>query len=227
MIDTLADLRSDARFLALGDSSNEDFSDADTLLYANEYTGLAMSILFGSGEKAMLYAEADEDTHNIQAGDNEITPDTDILSIGRVDIKYPSSASYKQAKFVSLRKAQKVGLDKYVVTNPEYTFFNSKLIIFVGNEKADIEAVDDGVKIYNYPNITELSAVGDEPNLVKWFRGYISAGMAMKYCVANEMWTKKKELENEMDKYEFKMRKFYSQFIKGENGMRVRRENYS
>lgn len=224
MISTLADLRSDARFKATGSSSNTDFSDADTLLYANQYYGQALSLTLGN-EKANLYKEADTDTKSITAGSNEITPDTDMQNILRVAIKYPSSASdYVPATFISFDKIDD-DIDKYCPDSFEYTFFDSKIIIFVGVEKDDVEAVTNGVKIYNFNDITELSSGTDAPKIVEHFRDYISTGMAWEYCDANELYSKADRLKIRMNELEKKLREHYANFTK-EKGLAVRRENF-
>jgi len=224
MISSLADLRSDARFKATGNSSSTDFSDADTLLYANQYYGQALSLTLGN-EKANLYKEADTDTKNITAGSNEITPDTDMQAILRVAIKYPSSSSdYVPAKFISFDKID-CDIDKYTPDGFEYTFYDSKLIIFVGVEKDDIEAVTSGVKIYNLNDITELSSGTDTPKLVEHFRDYISTGMAWEYCNANEMYSKADRLKIRLNELEKALRTHYANLVK-EKGLAVRRENF-
>ena len=224
MITSLANIRSACRFQALGDSTNTDFSDADSLLFINQYYGQALALLYGN-EKAMLYMEGDIDTEDIVAATNYITPDTDMLLIRRIDIKYPSSADYIQATFIDPRKPEEVGFDKYTASYPEYTFFDGKIYIFVGDEEANIEAVSSGVKIYNLNAITELSGASDEPKIIEHFRDYISVGAAREYCLANEMWAKSDRLKQRLLELENKLRINYARFIK-EKGVKVRRENF-
>jgi len=222
---TTADLQSDARFKATGDSSNTDFSATDTLLYINLYYGQAISILAGSTKKAQLYMEQDTDTINITEGTNVITPGTDITNIIRVDIKYPSDADYVRAKFINIDEPEQ-GLDKYIPSNgPEYTFDNSTILIFPGVESANIKAVTSGVKIYNLTELTELSGASDTPNLVEYFRDYCSTGAAMEYCNANEIYGKADRLKQRLSELEYKLRKHYANFV-GVKGLSPHKENF-
>ena len=224
MISSLTDIRSAARFQATGNSSNTDFSDADTLLFANQYYGQALSLVMGN-EKANLYRDTDTDTKNITAGSNLVAPDADMQSVLRVAIKYPSSSTeYTPANFISLDSID-CDLDKYVPESFEYTFLDGSLIIFVGVEKTLIEAVASGVKIYNYNEITELSTGTDTPKLIEQFRDYISTGMAWEYCNANELYTKAERIKNRMKELEQGLKAHNAIFTKGLS-IKVRKENF-
>lgn len=224
MISSLTDLRSAARFQATGNSSNTDFSDADTLLFANQYYGQALSLVMGN-EKANLYRDTEIDSKNITAGSNLITPDSDMQSILRVAIKYPASATdYTPAKFISIDSID-CDIDSYVPESFEYTLLDGSIVIFVGVEKSLIEAVTSGVKIYNYNEITELSGGTDTPKLIEQFRDYISTGMAWEYCNANELYTKADRIKNRMKELEQGLKQHNAIFTKG-SSIQVRSENY-
>lgn len=226
MISTTADLQADARFKATGDSTNTDFSASDTLLYLNQYYGKAISILAGSTAKARLYMEQDTDLIDITAGTNVITPGTDITNIIRVDVKYPSSGSYRKAKFIDINDIE-MGVDKYVPESGiEYTFDNGTIILFVGVEAANVEAVTEGVKIYNLTELTELSGASDTPSIVEYYRDYMSTGAAMTYCNANEMYGKADRLKRDLQEAEMAMRKHYANFVKDTRRITPKKENF-
>lgn len=224
MISSYANIKSAARFQATGNSSNTDFSDADCLLFANQYYGQALSLLMGN-EQANLYRDTEADTKNITAGSNLITPDADIQAILRVAIKYPSSGTYLPAQFISLDKIT-CDIDEYCPASFEYTFLDGSIVIFVGKKKADIEAVASGVKIYNYNEITELSGDSDTPKLTEQFRDYISCGMAWEYCNAWELHSKADRLKIRMQELEKALEAHNAKTILSNKTIGLRKENY-
>jgi len=186
MSKTLDNLRSLSRYYALGDSTSEDFSDDDTLLMGN--ARYQESFVVAANEVTDWQISGDgKQTESIVVATRQYTLDTDVYIPNRIEVKYPSSGSYEEAKAIDYKTIENTGLDNYAPNNPEYDLKGRKLDIFVSNKTASITAVTSGIIIYYQQSLTELTIAGSAIIFPDAFARYIALGMAIDYCGVNSM----------------------------------------
>jgi hypothetical protein len=223
---TLTTLQADARFLVFGDSSNTQYADTDLNRALNRFYRQGVAIVLATANNDFRVA-GDTVTANITAATNYVALDSTLIKVKRVDIKYPSSADYRQAKEISFQKPMAVGFDKYVAgTNPEYCLFDGNLYFFVGDVAASILAVTSGIKYYFYDDVTDLSSGTDVPALSPLFHSYLSTGAAFVYCRAHKMNVEAREFERDLAVIEQKLRETYARLVEGNRSLSVKREDY-
>jgi len=223
---TLATLRSQARFFALGDSSSTSFSDADTLVAANDAYQQAMVVAFEeSGE--WQFRGDNSATQSITAATRAYTLPTSFLRILRVDIKYPGGSDYVRAVPIDRQSIDHNGLAEFTSSTPVFDLQQGKLEIFVSDKTASISAVTDGIIIYYDDEITALAATGDIPEIPKPFARYMGLLMALDYCIAHQLDSQVVSLQKQVDREEARFRKFISNRSEAKrSSLNPRREDY-
>lgn len=200
---SLTNLRSLARYFALGDSTSTDFSDDDTLLMAN--ARYQESFIVAANEITdWQISGTGKQTESIVAATRQYTLATDLYIPNRVEIKYPSSGSYLPAKPIDYKLVEKDGLDNYTASSPEFDLKGTKIDIFVSDKTSSIKAVASGILIYYQTSLTELTIAGSEIIFPDAFARYIALGMAIDYCGVNSMNSRLNWLTGEHQKAEAK-----------------------
>lgn len=219
----LSELQSDIRYNVFGDRTNEQYADTDINRNINKRYRRGVAIMIRN--KAGMQLTGDDIVQaNISSATQYITLDTDILSIKRVDIKYPSDGQYRQATRIEMTKPQNVGLDKYSVGVPEFALFAGRLYYFVSDERANISAVTNGIQYYFHHDITDLSGDTDTPLLTPLFHDYITVGATLDYHALPT--NKVNRFTRELMKIEDEMNKFYAVQDDTNRSLTFRREDY-
>lgn len=189
----LTSLRSDARFLVFGDSTNTAYSDINVDRNINSWYKRVLGWILGSNGDWQV--NGDYATASIVASQREYILPTDILKLNEVYIKTTSDGDYVKATQRDILNVEDYP-EEYYPETPEFDLMDNSLFIFI--PETSITAVTDGIKIYYQTDLTELSGASDVPNIPEIFRRILSTGSALDYCVANEMWNKAKKLENRL-----------------------------
>lgn len=217
----LANLRSDARYLVFGDSTNTDYGDTDLDRNINRWYNAILSwILSVNGDWQI---NGDFATTSIVAGQREYVLPTDLLKLNEVYIMSSSTGDYLKATQIDLSE---IGYNEdYHPASPEFDVLDNSLFIFIPEET--IGAVTDGLKLVYQKNLTDLSNTTDAPNLSEPFKRAISIGAALDYCIANELNSKAKSLKVLLDEMEAKLKEYYSsKSTAREVVLRPAKENY-
>jgi len=223
---TLTTLRASARFFALGDSSSTSFSDADSLVAANDAYQQAMVVAFEeSGE--WQFRGDNSYSQDISASTRAYTLPTAFLRILRVDIKYPGGSGYVRATPIDRQSIDHDGLDEFTTSSPMFDLLQGKLEIFVSDKTASIGAVTDGIIIYYDDEITALSGATDAPEIPKPFARYMGLLMALDYCIAHQLDSQVVSLQKQVDREEIRFRKFIANRSEAKRpSLSPRREDY-
>ena len=185
----LANLRSDARYLVFGNSTNTEYGDTDLDRNINRWYNTILSwILSVNGD---WQVNGDYATTSIVALQREYILPTDLLKLNEVYIKSTTTGDYLKATQRDLSALEYN--EDYKPATPEFDVLDNSLFIYTPEDT--IGAVTDGLKLVYQKNLTELSNTTDAPNLSEPFKRAISIGAAMDYCDANEMWNKASKLE--------------------------------
>lgn len=192
----LTTLRLDTRFLVFGNSSDTSYGNTDLDRNLNiAYRDLVQIAIGYCGEWQLTKTYA---TTNVLAGVTKYPLPLDILRIDKVEIKPLASLTYPYLSApIDLREIT-VSLDEYTPSLPEYDLRKNYIQFFWDQT---FEAITNGLKIYYQDDITELSAITDEPKtsiFPKFVHSYLPNRAAHKYCVAMEMWNKAKSLNNDL-----------------------------
>jgi len=208
----LTKLRADARFYVFGDSTNTNYSNTDVDRNINlRYQEALGKVLEANGDWQVNGEIAIAD---LVATQREYILPLDILKINDVYIKYETSGYYKKA---TIRDTNTIYQEPdqadygYYPETPEIDLMDNSLFVYLPIE--DIPDITDGLKIRYQTELTDLANTSDEPNIAEPLRRFLSIGSAIDYCIANEMWRKKNELDKELDKYETKMFNHYANRI--------------
>jgi hypothetical protein len=201
----LTNLRSDARYLVFGNSSNTAYADTDLDRNLNRWyqsaIGWALSV------NGIWQVQGTFATASIVAGQSKYEMPSDILKLDRVEIKSPSSNDYIVAKQID-HALVGTNLDDYHPDSPEFDLLGNYMYIYLPD--ASITAVTAGIKIIYQCDITELSGATDEPLLPEVVQRVVSTGAAYDYCRANDMFAKADRLNNEIAKIKVELEEIYA-----------------
>lgn len=198
----LVNLRSDARYLVFGNSSNTDYGDTDLDRNINRWYNTVLGwVLSANGE---WQVNGEIATTDILVNQREYILPTDCLKVNKVFIKRGSE--YLEAKQRDLSAVHEDN-DTYKPFPPEFDLLDNSLFIYIDG---DITAVTDGIKIIYQTELTELSGATDAPNLAEPFKRLLSLGAALDYCLANEVSGKAKNLKVMMDETKKELLEFYA-----------------
>jgi hypothetical protein len=188
---TLQDLRSDARYLALGDSTNTQYANTDLDRNINRWHEIGISLAMDANGDWEINGEIA--VTSLVIGQREYILPADILRLNEVYIKSSVNSDYIKAKQRDLKGVQNYNED-YHPAVPEYDLLDNSLFIYIPD--SSITAVPAGLKIVYQKDLVELLETSDAPNLPEPFKRLLSVGAAMDFCESNEMWTKAKKLSN-------------------------------
>jgi len=199
----LTNLRSDARFLVFGNSSNTDYGDTDLDRNINRWYNTVLAwVLSANGEWQVNGEIATADT---VAGQREYILPSDCLKVNKIFIKTATGSEYLEAKQRDLSAVHE-DTDYYKPFPPEFDLLDNSIFIYTAS---DITAVTDGIKIVYQTDLTELTA-SDAPNLAEPFKRLLSLGAALDYCIANEVSSKAKNLKVMIDETKKELLEFYA-----------------
>jgi len=205
MATSLLTIKQNARYIALGDSSDAEFSDTDVLREINKgYADLVEFVISRSGrwEYGLTYA-----TVNLEAGVNKYDLPSDFLRISKVDVKPIASLdNYLPATQIDLQSIP-TSQDQYTPSSPEFDLRLNKIVIYYSQ---DIEDVTNGLKIWFQQELDDLVDDTDEVDLPNFAVDYIVLYAAKKYCLSTEMFNKGRELERQMVALREQILEFYS-----------------
>jgi hypothetical protein len=202
----LTNLRSDTRFLIFNDSTNTLYADTDLDRNANRWynTGVVW-VLTANGE---WQVNGEIATTDLVAGQREYILPGDILKLNEVYIKTTSD----QSEYVKMKQRDPINVDidieNYHPYPPEFDLLDNSMFIYILEDS--ITDVTAGFKIHYQSDITELSTGTDKPNLAEPFKRLLTYGSAYDYCMANEMWSKCKILEKQIEIIKNDMLDFYA-----------------
>jgi hypothetical protein len=200
----LLNLRSDARYLVFGDSTNTAYGDTDLDRNINRWYNTILAWILGANGDWQV--NGDFVTTSIVALQREYILPTDLLKLNEVYIKSTSTGDYLKATQKDLSALQHN--EDYHPITPEFDVLDNSLFIYTPEDT--IGAVTDGLKIVYQKNLTELSNTTDAPNLSEPFKRGISIGAALDYCIANEMNAKAKSLKVLLDELKQELLSYYS-----------------
>lgn len=202
---TLANLRSDIRFLLFGNSSNTQYGDTDIDRNINGWyrRGVAW-ILENNGDWQVNGETALAD---LVADQREYTLPTDLLKINEVYIKSTTSGELLKAKQIDPANVS-VDMDEYYPAQHEFDLLDNSL--FVYPMENSVVAVTDGLKIFYQTEITELSGDSDAPNIAAPFERLITYGSAYDYAMAQGMTTKSQQLKRDLAEVREDMMQYYA-----------------
>ena len=216
-----------ARLKLYGASDSLKLSNSDGIYYSNiALEDMIILILRFQGDWEINGNEA---THNIVAGANQITLDTSLIKINRVEIKYPSTAqSYSVAKQID-HKSIDVATEEYTTSRPEFDVFDGdKMFIFVSAKKANIGGVSNGVRVFFQYDYAELTNVANTIDIV--YPGVIKIMglmIAHNYAFDKEMFKKADRLEKELLKEDTKLAEYFANKSTAKRiSLRPRREDF-
>ncbi len=202
---TLANLRSDIRFLLFSNSSNTQYGDTDVDRNINAWyrRGLAWILEYNgdwqvNGEIALADLVADQ---------REYTLPTDLLKVNEVYIKSTSSGEFLKANQTDSANVS-VEMDQYYPDQPEFDLLDNSL--FVYPMENSVVAVTNGLKIFYQTEITELSGDSDAPNIAEPFERLITYGAAYDYAISNEMRTKGEQLKRDLKEIKDELMQYYA-----------------
>ena len=204
MSKSLTNLRALARFYATGASDSTTFSDTETLIALNGRYQDAFLLATGV-DGDFEFNDDGSQSISITSGTRAYTIATDLFKINRVEIKYPSTADYREATQINENQIIVSGKDNYTPSPPQFGLQGEKIEIFVSAKTADISAVTSGIKIYYQKELTELAVGADEIIFVDAFARYIAIGAAMDFCGVNGLSTRLNWLGTEYAKQEAKL----------------------
>jgi len=200
----LTNLRSDARYLVFGNSSNTDYGDTDLDRNINRWYNTVLGwVLSANGEWQVNGEIATADT---VAGQKEYILPTDCLKVNKIFIKSSATSEYIEAKQRDLAAVHE-DTDYYKPFPPEFDLLDNSIFIYTAN---DISAVTDAIKIVYQTDLTELSGASDAPNLAEPFKRLLALGAALDYCIANEVSSKAKNLKVMIDETKKELLEFYA-----------------
>lgn len=200
---TLTNLRSDARFLVFGNSTNTDYGDTDLDRNINRWYNTVLGwVLSSNGE---WQVNGDIATTDIVVNQREYVLPTDCLKVNKIFIKPTSTSEYLEAYQRDLSAIHEDN-DTYKPFPPEFDLLDNSIFIYIDS---DITAVTDGIKLVYQTDLTELTAT-DAPNLAEPFKRLLSLGAALDYCIANEMGGKAKNLKVMIDETKKELLDFYA-----------------
>lgn len=200
----LVNLRSDARYLVFGDSTNTDYGDTDLDRNINRWYNTILSwALAVNGDWQINGDFVDTD---IVAGQREYILPADLLKPNEVYIKSTSAGEYVEA---TQRDLSSIGYNEdYHPASPEFDVLDNSIFIYLPEET--ITDVTDGLKLVYQKNLIELVNTTDAPNLSEPFKRGISIGAALDYCIANEENSKAKSLKVLLDELKKELLVFYA-----------------
>lgn len=212
----LQTIQADARYIALGNSTDTSYGATDLNRNINRWywrcIGWAIKV---NGDWQVKGAVA---TTDIVISQRDYSLPTNIIRLNEVYIKYQTSGEYYKAK----QRDPKMIVPEpdqatcgYFPTLPEFDIFDNYIKIYTPD--STIAAVTAGLKIHFQKELTELSGNTDEPDLPEIVRRIISTGAALDYCIANGIYNKAKKLENSI---------FGDPTVKNDNGMKAELEEH-
>lgn len=213
----LTTLRSDARYKALGDSSNTEYATTDVDRNLNKYYHKAGEIAVENGGSWEPFGEIVtidivEDANNEGYIQQEYLLTDDLNSdsyevyvrrIRRVFIKTDADNDYTRAKKVDISKLEE-DISEYTPSSFEYDMLEDSIFILLPNYEYD-EDITAGIKLYVQTDITKLVDTSDVPQLPTVFQDYITTGSAYEYCVANEQYAKSERFKRDLKEMEEEM----------------------
>jgi hypothetical protein len=175
---TLTNIRARIRFL-LGDISSSSYSDTNIDLAINDYYHKALGIAFMTCGEWEVSGETS--TTNLVATQQEYVLPSNIISLYKVEANFTGNTG----DWVNLPIANMTSLGSPLsndTTNTSSTFcrvFDNSLFMQypVGT------SVTSGLKVHFIEDITELSAVGDEPDLPEFLITYLIHGACRDYTI--------------------------------------------
>lgn len=217
---SLTNLRSDARFLVFGNSSNTDYGDTDLDRNINRWYNTALTWILSSNGEWQVNGEIAET--NLIATQSEYLLPTDIMLLSEVYIS--SNGTMTKAKQRDLSTVS-VEIEDYHPSTPEFDLLDNSIFIYL--PETTIPAVTDGIKIVYQTDITELSGATDKPNISEPFKRVLSIGAAFDYCVANEVGSKAKNLKVLLDESKQELINYYAKkSLTKPMVLEARKENY-
>jgi hypothetical protein len=227
----LTAIRSNSRFLALGNSADTAFSDADILACSNlHYHDLMALAVKAQGDWTLN--DQTKLQRSITAATREYALPTTFLTVSRVEVKYPSTSDeYVAATPISESEIPPQGKDSYAPASPQYILRGSKIELFLPNKTADITAVTNGLNVYYNDEITALAATDSETVLPEFANRLLCLLNAKDYCGVNGLNSRLTWLVKEIGNENEGATKKYIDFLKGRAKDRrpsidVRREDY-
>jgi len=200
----LVNLRSDARYLVFGDSTNTVYGDTDLDRNINRWYNTVIAwILTANGD---WQVNGEIATTNLVSGQREYLLPTDILKLNEVYIKPVSTGNYLKSKQKDLANIA-TDNDTYVPSYPQFDLLDNS--IFIYTQDGVINTVTAGLKVIYQKDLTELTGTS-APNLAEPFKRLLSIGAAFDYCIANEMYSKAKGLKVIMDETKTELLGFYA-----------------
>lgn len=203
---TLANLRSDARFLIFGDSTSTTYGDTDLDRNLNNWYRRCIAWILTVNGGWQVNGEIA--TASLAANQREYILPTDILKINSVYIKYDTDGDYIKAIQRDPRNIYEYPED-YNPIYPEFDLLDNSLFVYLPN--TSIVAITDGLKIHYQTDITALSNTTDTPNLAEPFENLLSLGAAYDYALAKEMYGKVNALKVDIADKKAELLEFYAQ----------------
>lgn len=193
----LTTLRSDARYLVFGDSTNTQYSNTD--LDRNLNKAYAEIIALAISVNGDFQVNGNVVTTDLIANRSDYDLPTGLFKISEVRIKpTASSTEYLIAKKRDPKEVS-VDMEAYKPENPEFDLIDIKgtlkIIFYWCN---DFEAVTDGIEFYIQEEITQLAGTSDCPKLPVFAQEFLTIKAAQVFCEANEMFNKGTLLERKL-----------------------------
>jgi len=217
---TLENLRSDARFLVFGDSTNTAYANTDLDRNINRhYHSTLVDILENNGD---WQVNGEIATTDLVAGQNEYILPSDILSLSEVFIT--TNGQMVKARQRDLKTVY-VNLSDYHPSVPEFDLLDNSMFIYL--PESTVPNATDGIKIVYQTQLTELASTSSQPNISEPFRRILSIGAAFDYCIAQEMGNKANSLKVLLDEARQKLINYYSRRSTTKKlSLEPRQENY-
>ena len=193
----LQTIQSDARYLALGDSTDSNYADTDLNRNINRWyqRGIAW-ILENNGDWQVKGTKA---TRDLVSGKKAYTLPSNILKLNEVYIKYQTDGKYHKAKQRDPRGIPKEPDQTehgYFPDTPEFDLQANSIVVYIPS--SSIPSITAGLKIHFQKEISNLSGNTDEPDIAEPFRRLLSTGAAYDYCKAHEMRQKATDLSRDI-----------------------------
>lgn len=154
-----------------------------------------------SGSKIAVNRETE--TINLVAATASHSVTGKVLRIMRIDIQWVSGGKWYPVTFFNIGESP-TAKDTTTIAG-EFSKAKPYADLNIDDETLKIEmypipAVDNanGLKVWKVLEMTELSAVGDEPSIPEAYQKYLCFGAAKVYYLKKEMFRKVREMEKEM-----------------------------
>jgi len=196
----LSDLRTDARYHVSPQLTINDYSDAEVDRNLNHwYKEIGAWIIGSEGEWEL---RGDILTRDFQAGVTQYQVPRNFFRIYKCEVMYTAAGSFVPVDFINVQANQgsvegNASRSRDDVSSPTAELFGDIVDIRPSIAVGQPDVVN-GIKLWAQIDFQDLVNAHDIPDLMEPVQRGISVGAAMDFCLAEEMYTKYRELKKRL-----------------------------